>query len=271
MMKQLGDASEVTDTTAQPVSSSSKSPPSTTNPDDKFQATIKKTMERMQASGEKATAAAAEDDSEDFLAEMLKQMQAGALGGEGSEEDFSKMLMGMMEQLTNKEILYEPMKELDDKFPNWLEKNREKTGKEDLERFLEQQRLVREIVARFEERGYSDEDVKSREYIVDRMQKVCRFFSSFLTARFHSSRGVSYLLILRYILTNHRCKQQDLHQQIWWEAWRQLKRPLVVVMVLKMDVQLNENNNAVCTLYKKNENMRSIACDYMEVKNGNGR
>lgn len=179
-MKELGDASNLGESSnpAAPTSSSSKSAP-TTNSEETFQATIKKTMERMQASGDKATAAAAEDDSEDFLAEMMKQMQAGALGGEGSEEDFSKMLMGMMEQLTNKEILYEPMKELDDKFPAWFEKNREKTPKDDLERYLEQQSLVGEIVKKFEETGYSDSNVQSREYIVDRMQKVCFVYFTF--------------------------------------------------------------------------------------------
>lgn len=138
-----------------------------------FQATIKKTMERMQASGESATAAAgaAADNPDDLLAEMMKAMQASGLDGEGSEENFSKMLLGMMEQLTNKEILYEPMKELDDKFPDWMKKNGAKQTKEDLARYKEQQIYVREIVGRFEEKGYSDDNAKDREYIVERMQK----------------------------------------------------------------------------------------------------
>lgn len=90
-----------------------------------FQETIRKTMERMQNSGEQASAAAASADDNDMLAQMLKEMESGGFGGEGNDEDFSKMLMGMMEQLTNKEILYEPMKELNDKFPAWMEKNRD--------------------------------------------------------------------------------------------------------------------------------------------------
>ncbi|KAI8235618.1 Peroxisomal biogenesis factor 19 [Colletotrichum sp. SAR 10_86] len=134
--------------------------------------TIRKTMERMQASGDQATAAAAESSTEDFLAEMMKQLGDGNMDGAGSEEEFSKMLMGMMEQLTNKEILYEPMKELNDKFPEWLEKNREKTPAEDLKRYEEQQALVKEIVARFEEKTYADGNAADREYIVDRMQKM---------------------------------------------------------------------------------------------------
>lgn len=142
--------------------------------DKNFQETIKKTMERMQSSGEAASsAAAASADQDDILAQMLKEMENGGFGGEGSDEDFSKILMGMMEQLTNKEILYEPMKELNDKFPKWMETNKDKVSKEDLKRYEEQQLLVGEITARFERKGYSDGDAKDREYIVERMQKVC--------------------------------------------------------------------------------------------------
>lgn len=160
-----------------PPASSSKGPASQAPPEDaSFQDTIKRTMERMQASGDQATAAAASGSADDFMSEMLKQLSSGDLGdlgGEGSEEEFSKMLMGMMEQLTNKEILYEPMKELDEKFPEWLIKNRDSTPKDDLKRYEEQQSIVREIVAKFEEKTYSDSNATDREFIVDKMQKVC--------------------------------------------------------------------------------------------------
>lgn len=137
---------------------------------DSFQDTIRKTMERMQASGKQASEAATASNSEDdYLAEMMKALAAGGMGG---EEDFNKMLMGMMSQLTNKEILYEPMKELHDKFPDWLQKNEKTTSAEDLTRFKEQQKLVGEIVGRFERKGYNDDNAEDREYIVDRMQKV---------------------------------------------------------------------------------------------------
>ncbi|KAK3392136.1 Pex19 protein family-domain-containing protein [Sordaria brevicollis] len=151
---------------------STSASPSAKNAEASFQETIRRTMERMQTSGEQATAAAAAEGSDDFLAELLKQMQAGGLDGEGSEEEFSKMLMGMMEQLTHKDILYEPMKELHEKFPGWLEKNRATTSKEDLERYELQQKLVAEIVAKFEEPNYADTSKEHHEYIVDRMQKM---------------------------------------------------------------------------------------------------
>jgi peroxin-19 len=143
-----------------------------------FQETIKKTMERMQSSSDTATSAAASSSQDDILAQMLASMESGGFGGggEGGDEDFSKVLMGMMEQLTNKDILYEPMKELDDKFPAWMDKNKEKVEKDDLKRYEEQQTLVREIVGRFERKGYSDDNAQDREYIVERMQKVCDSF-----------------------------------------------------------------------------------------------
>ncbi|QSZ31730.1 hypothetical protein DSL72_001298 [Monilinia vaccinii-corymbosi] len=173
-MDALGDTGPAPQPPSAPKPGSSKSK-STAGPtgEESFQETIKKTMERMQASGDQATAAAAaEDNSDDLLAEMMKAMQAGGMDGEGSEEDFSKMLLGMMEQLTNKEILYEPMKELDDKFPAWLEKNSASTPADDLKRYKEQQVFVREIVARFEQKTYKDENAADREYIVERMQKM---------------------------------------------------------------------------------------------------
>lgn len=139
-----------------------------------FQETIKKTMERMQSSSDTATSAAASSSQDDMLAQMLASMESGGFGGaEGGDEDFSKILMGMMEQLTNKDILYEPMKELDEKYPKWMEEHRDKVSKDDLTRYEEQQTLVREIVARFDRKGYSDSNAGDREYIVERMQKVC--------------------------------------------------------------------------------------------------
>ncbi|KAI1350920.1 Pex19 protein family-domain-containing protein [Xylaria sp. FL0043] len=140
--------------------------------DASFQETIRRTMERMQASGDQATAAAtAEGSEDDFIAEMMKAMK-DMPGGDGGEEDFSKLLMGMMEQLTNKEILYEPMKELNEKFPGWMEKNKDTLAQDDLKRYQEQQVLVGEMVAKFEESTYSDSNAADREYIVDRMQKM---------------------------------------------------------------------------------------------------
>jgi peroxin-19 len=172
MFKQMSAATGTDDKAAESSSSGGAPKAEASAGEPSFQETIRRTMERMQSSGDQATAAAASGGSDDFMAEMMKQFSSGDFNADGSEEEFSKMLMGMMEQLTNKDILYEPMKELNEKFPEWLEKNKATTPAEDLKRYEEQRAVVAEIVAKFEEKTYSDTNAADREYIVDRMQKV---------------------------------------------------------------------------------------------------
>ena len=168
MMKELGAAADPAASAGEQAQTKDgfNGKAAASSAEEPFQETIRKAMERMQVSGEQATAAAQANDSDDMLAQMLKEMQNGGLEAAGDDEGFNKMLMGMMEQLTNKEILYEPMKELHDKFPEWMNKNKSTANAEDLKRYEEQQRLVGEIVARFDMKEYSDEKAEDREYIV---------------------------------------------------------------------------------------------------------
>lgn len=146
-------------------------------PAESFNDAIQRTINRMKESGDKATAAASSNEndeiSDDLLAQLLKAVEAGAAGA-GDDGDLTKMFMGMMEQLSNKEMLYEPMKELDGKFEPWIERNKAsgKITAEDMERYQTQARVVRQIVSKFEEEGYSDEDPKCREFVWERMQEV---------------------------------------------------------------------------------------------------
>jgi peroxin-19 len=142
-----------------------------------FEDTIRRTMERMSTSDATATNAATQPASseDDMLTQLLKAMETeGGGGADGDDGELSKMFLGMMEQLTNKDMLYEPMKELDEKFPEWLAK-KEQEGKlpaEDMTRYRNQRGIVREIVGKFEERGYSDGDPRCREFIWERMQRM---------------------------------------------------------------------------------------------------
>jgi peroxin-19 len=249
MLKELGGAAALGEAAgvSLPTASSSKPKEASTKEEitaglsgteESFQETIAKTMERMRASGDQATAAAVSENTDDILAEMMKAMKAGGLDDEGGEEEFSKMLLGMMEQLTNKEILYEPMKELDDKFPAWMEKNAGKANDADMKRYKEQQIYVREIVKKFEAKGYKDENAADREYIVERMQKVCRQFLE----HFYSD----------FILMVYRCKQLALHRQISWETWPQHKKlsepPKRVALHNNGEIFMKNINFTVCMI-----------------------
>lgn len=170
MMQELGAATDLGG--AAPPQSPAGAAETASDTEMPFQETIRKTMERMQASVEQPAQATAPEDSDDILAQMLKEMQSGGTDGNENEEDFSRMLMGMMEQLTNKDILFEPMQELHDKFPVWMQKNESSIKQVDLIRYRDQQRLVGEIVGKFNEKGYSDSNPADREFIVERMQQV---------------------------------------------------------------------------------------------------
>lgn len=145
-----------------------------------FQTKIQRTMERMQDSGDRATSAVQGGEGEtgvgdELLEKMLKAMESGA-GGEGGEADLMKVFMEMMEDLSQKEMLYEPMKELHTKFGPWLKENKGKVEEEEMERFELQARIVEEIVNKFDEPGFSDQNPDDKAYIWERMQKVCDIF-----------------------------------------------------------------------------------------------
>ncbi|EFE37732.1 peroxisomal membrane protein receptor Pex19, putative [Trichophyton verrucosum HKI 0517] len=162
-------------TTTDKASGTAKQPsPSTKKGEDNFQETIQRTMERMQESGDKATAEVNESGNEDVLMQILKAMESSGLAGagEGDDGNLDKLFMGIMEQLSNKEMLYEPLKELDDKFGPWLRENKEKIGKEDRERYELQASLVSDIVRKFEEKNFSDDKPEDRAYIWEKMQKM---------------------------------------------------------------------------------------------------
>jgi len=203
-----------------PSSAAAPNPPAGDGqPAESFNDAIQRTMERMKESGNKATEAASTDDgSDDMLAQLLKAVEAGAAGA-GEDGDLTKMFMGMMEQLSNKEMLYEPMKELNGKFGPWIEKNKaeDKVPAEDMSRYETQAKIVKQIVQKFEEPGYTDEDPKCREYIWERMQEVRRSWIVFV---FGGSRANIV----------YRCKLQAARRKNWfrtrswriwevWEAW----------------------------------------------------
>lgn len=168
----MQDLVGVTDVEKAPEKNLAAPPTDTSRSEQPFQEAIRRTMERMQASGEKTETALASEDPDDLLAQMLREMQNGGSDDASNEEGFSRMLMNMMEQLTNREILYEPMKELHDKFPSWMRDNESSVEEADLVRYREQERLVGEIVGKFDEKGYTDSDPEDREFIIERMHKA---------------------------------------------------------------------------------------------------
>ncbi|GAA5935697.1 peroxisomal biogenesis factor 19 [Sporobolomyces koalae] len=145
---------------AVPNASSSSAPPPPSAAPANFQDAIAASLSKMQASSTDAAAAAQQSQTSGGSAN-LASMLAGLsgmpdldqLGDLGGEEGLQGMLDEMMKQLMSREMLYEPLKELSEKYPAYLTSARSSLSAEDLERYERQQSIVVSIVSKFEEPG----------------------------------------------------------------------------------------------------------------------
>ncbi|KAG0315272.1 Peroxisome chaperone and import receptor [Dissophora globulifera] len=147
--------------TAATVESAGSSKPAAAS----FQDRIAKTMDKLKDSSEQVDAQVAEESEEALMAEMMKQMEGMAEGG-----DFQNVLEGMMEQLMSKDILYEPMLDLQQKYPQWLKDNKDKISAEEYARYEKQHEYVKEIVAFFDRPDFDDKNDAQAKSVIELMQ-----------------------------------------------------------------------------------------------------
>lgn len=87
--------------------------------------------------------------SVDGVAEMGEKMMEKMFGDfnkAGDKKGFNNQVNSIMSQIVGKEIMYEPVKAMSDKFPEWLADNKETISVEDFERFSKQFEYFRNIV-----------------------------------------------------------------------------------------------------------------------------
>ena len=77
-----------------------------------------------------------------------------------------------MTQLMSKDVLYEPLKELHDKFPDYLKDNAATLKEEDKTRYAAQQKIVAEIIEVFEDPSYSPDNAEQGVKVVTLMNNV---------------------------------------------------------------------------------------------------
>ncbi|OBZ78334.1 Peroxisome biogenesis protein 19-1 [Grifola frondosa] len=135
-----------------------------------FQSSIQKAMEKLKESDSNLQADASTSGAESLEA-LLSQL-SGELGEGESEEELHTLLDSMMSQLMSKEVLYEPLKELHEKFPSYLKENASKLSAEDKKRYDLQYIVVTKIVAVFDDPTYSDEDMQKGIKVVELMQEM---------------------------------------------------------------------------------------------------
>lgn len=120
----------------------------------------------------KSTSGLATNPSEEELAAMLSNF------GGGNKEPFDNlmpMMEGMMQSLLSKELLYPALKDIAEKFPDWLADNRCKISEAEYNKFNKQYDLTKRICFAFEEEKEEDsESVKKERFdtVMSLMQEM---------------------------------------------------------------------------------------------------
>eukprot|EP00127_Corallochytrium_limacisporum_P006423 Clim_evm13s227 gene=Clim_evmTU13s227 len=107
---------------------------------DPLASSINAAMERLQTNTREGT----EDTEMDGLEELLKSM-----GGEGDASMLPGM-QAMMEQLLGKEMIYEPVKDLVDAYPGWLDANEDTLTEEEHKKYTAQYGVMKELKEAYE-------------------------------------------------------------------------------------------------------------------------
>ncbi|KAI9248976.1 Pex19 protein [Helicostylum pulchrum] len=132
-----------------------------------FQDTIGKTMNKLKDSSKEINTSIKEESEDDFMAELMKQMESLADNGE-----FEGVLEGMMSQLMSKELLYEPMKDLSQKYPTWLNEHKDTASKADLDKYTQQQIICQQIVDKYEASDFDEKNEAQGKQIMELMTKM---------------------------------------------------------------------------------------------------
>ncbi|KAJ3988864.1 Pex19 protein family-domain-containing protein [Lentinula detonsa] len=130
-----------------------------------FQNKIKQTMEKLKESEDNmqnlsSSTSSGNPESLQGLLNSLKDLGLDDLGasgdGEEDEAELASFLESMMGQLMNKEVLYEPLKELNEKFPPFLANPPSVLSSADQTRYEKQYDCVKRIVTIFDDPSYKE-------------------------------------------------------------------------------------------------------------------
>ncbi|EGN94538.1 hypothetical protein SERLA73DRAFT_188497 [Serpula lacrymans var. lacrymans S7.3] len=157
------------------ASSSGSIPKPVPPPADDYQARIRATMNKLKES-ESTLNQSQNQASSDPLEALLAQLGQGGLEGlgegEGGEEQLQGMLETMMGQLMSKDVLYEPLKELSDKFPAYLTKNAATLSASDKSRYEAQVSCIERLLVIFDAPGYKDDNKEKKEEVLHAMSEL---------------------------------------------------------------------------------------------------
>ncbi|XP_018428436.1 PREDICTED: peroxisomal biogenesis factor 19 [Nanorana parkeri] len=106
---------------------------------------------------------------------LSEEELARAMDGLGVDEDgegnILPFMQNIMQSLLSKEVLYPSLKEITDKYPEWLQTNRESLPPEEYHKYQEQHNLMSRICQKFESEQPGEEAARF-EAVMDLMQQL---------------------------------------------------------------------------------------------------
>ncbi|CAI5714622.1 unnamed protein product [Hyaloperonospora brassicae] len=115
---------------------------------DDVDAGVAKTLQNMAKAAEDfdgVGSAQVEAMGEEMMSEMMKKFEEM-----GEKDDFQDLVDGMMQQLLSKDVMYDPMKQICERYPEWLAEKEALLPKEEHERYRKQHQFFQQIVAVYE-------------------------------------------------------------------------------------------------------------------------
>ena len=165
LINALGSVSEDT-AGAAAAATATKSQDQPEDPD--FKNVIADTLGRLKDSGTKIDSTLQEEKeagaSDDLLSQLLGQLVdgPGGAGGDGDGIDFNEdgmdnAILNILNQMSSKEVLYEPMLEMKTDFVQWFaDHENDEEHKDKIDVYRKQRALVDELVALYEREDYDN-------------------------------------------------------------------------------------------------------------------
>lgn len=109
------------------------------------------------------------------LESLLSNFGENDIEGEDGNGVTDNMLKDMLKDFISKEMLYEPMKQMETDMVDFIAKNKETWSPEELEKAHTQQEINKKIIALFEDPSYDDANEATRQQLseyLDQMQEL---------------------------------------------------------------------------------------------------
>lgn len=146
-----------------------------------FQEAISETVHRLKSSGDQVDESIKNENKNDNMLEALmkslsldtgeKTGKTGDASNSNDAGDINSLLAEMLDQLSSKSVLYEPLNDLYLKFGPWL-KDPAKKLDPDYSKYEKQYGLVKALVLRFQQPTYNDSNADDKKFINDNLESL---------------------------------------------------------------------------------------------------